>query len=185
MDCPNHIVEADPDPHDWFCDDDQAVLCKLAENVEKKKRWWDGFEWEFRPIIWSCRPHHKRKECDRPEWCPLIKKLTYEELSAHASHCSEGMIATCPICEEFYKLKAEEPDKCICEGNFRNIIKKTESLFGKDFKDANNRIWEFVGVLWASDDFYYVFELESYDVDMTRYCSCCASIEQHGFTLIE
>jgi hypothetical protein len=27
MDCPHHQVVADPDPTDWFCDDDIAVLC--------------------------------------------------------------------------------------------------------------------------------------------------------------
>lgn len=150
MDCPNHSVEADPDPHDWFCDDDEAVLCKLSENVEKKKRWWDGSVWEFRPITWSCRPHHKRKECDRPEWCPLLHK--------------------------------EEPDKCICEGNFRKIIKETELLFGKTFKDPEGDRWFFQGVLWGEDDFYYMFENNNFG---TKYCSCCASIEQHGFTLIK
>jgi len=153
MDCPNHIVEADPDPHDWFCDDDQAVLCTLAKNINNQHRWCDNRVWVHRPITWSCRPHHKRADCVTPEWRPLLHK--------------------------------EEPATCICEGNFRNIIKETGGLIGKDFKDANNRTWEFAGVLWASDDFYYVFELESYDADITRYCSCIVSIEQHGFKLVE
>jgi len=58
MDCPNHSVQNDPDPHDWFCDDDLKVVCLLSRQ----------------DITWSCRPYNLRKECDTPEWCKLIKK---------------------------------------------------------------------------------------------------------------
>jgi hypothetical protein len=27
MDCPYHQIVPDPDPTDWFCDDDIAILC--------------------------------------------------------------------------------------------------------------------------------------------------------------
>ena len=56
MDCPNHIVEADPDPNDWFCSDDEKVICKKVDKV----------------ISSGCRPYHKRVDCSNiPDWCPL------------------------------------------------------------------------------------------------------------------
>lgn len=55
MDCPHHRVEADPDPDDWFCDDDIKVVCTKAD----------------RNITVACRPYNTRKESDIPEWCPL------------------------------------------------------------------------------------------------------------------
>jgi len=61
MDCPHHEVRPDPDPDDWFCDDDEKVVCKLAE--EKKL--------ENVNITVACRPYKKREECDIPKWCPL------------------------------------------------------------------------------------------------------------------
>lgn len=57
MDCPNHNVLPDPDPYDWFCDDDEKVVC---EKINKT-------------ITVSCRPYNKRKECKIPNWCPLLK----------------------------------------------------------------------------------------------------------------
>ena len=57
MDCPSHSVERDPDPDDWFCDDDQKVICTKTG----------------REITCSCRPYNKRKECSIPDWCPLRK----------------------------------------------------------------------------------------------------------------
>lgn len=55
MDCPNHSVRPDPDPDDWFNDDDEKVVCVKAS----------------KEITWACRPYNKRKECDIPKWCPL------------------------------------------------------------------------------------------------------------------
>ena len=58
MDCPAHRVEADPDPDDWFCDDDEKVVCTKAN----------------RNITVSCRPYQKRRDCSPiPDWCPLRK----------------------------------------------------------------------------------------------------------------
>ena len=54
MDCPCHRVEMDPDPNDWFNDDDEKVVCSIAN----------------KNITVACRPYNKRKECDIPEWCP-------------------------------------------------------------------------------------------------------------------
>ncbi len=58
MDCPMHKVMADPDPDDWFCDDDEKVVCTKVN----------------RDITTACRPYNKRKECSVPEWCPCRAK---------------------------------------------------------------------------------------------------------------
>jgi hypothetical protein len=74
MDCPNHTVISDPDPHDSFCYDDEAVLCKKATdpNMHERPIGWIGQP--YRPITVACRPYQKRKECDVPDWCPITKE---------------------------------------------------------------------------------------------------------------
>lgn len=53
MDCPHHLVRPDPDPDDWFCDDDEKVVCTQVQtkdgtnetesmNSKSKKLWWHG-----------------------------------------------------------------------------------------------------------------------------------------------
>jgi len=56
IDCMEHEILNDPDPYDWFCDDDVKVICKLNR----------------RKITCACRPYNIRKECDIPIWCPKI-----------------------------------------------------------------------------------------------------------------
>lgn len=58
MDCTFHEVQSDPDPNDWFNDDDVKIVCK------KQKR----------NVTVACRPYNMRKECDIPSWCPLPKE---------------------------------------------------------------------------------------------------------------
>ena len=57
IDCPFHSVESDPDPYDWFCDDDEKVVCNKVDPPKN--------------ITVACRPYNKRKECEVPLWCPL------------------------------------------------------------------------------------------------------------------
>ncbi len=73
VDCPRHAVVPDPDPTDWFCEDDVAVLCGLAENPkdDPSKSWKYGVVWPNRAVTVSCRPYNVRKECVAPDWCPL------------------------------------------------------------------------------------------------------------------
>lgn len=78
VDCPHRTIENDPDPTDSFCSDDVAVLCKKAVNDNHKKRWYDNMEWPYKAITWSCRPHHIRKECSTPDWCPLLNEVKAE-----------------------------------------------------------------------------------------------------------
>ena len=55
LDCPKHHIAPDPDPHDWFCDDDVKVVCDEAR----------------RNVTVACRLYNIRKESEIPEWCPL------------------------------------------------------------------------------------------------------------------
>lgn len=55
LDCPHSEIQADPDPNDWFCDDDQKVVCKKAR----------------KNITIAARPYQLRRECEVPKWCPL------------------------------------------------------------------------------------------------------------------
>ena len=105
VDCPNHKVVNDPDPTDWFCDDDVAVLCSLQSNMSKRTYWASGAFYEYEPITVSCRPHYIRKECITPPGCPILKNAKKEELEAHSSYCSgyfdyAGKQHDCPICRE-------------------------------------------------------------------------------------
>ena len=52
--CSEHEIQPDPDPFDWFCDDDVKVLCKKAGKC----------------ITTACRPYNVKKECSIPDWCP-------------------------------------------------------------------------------------------------------------------
>lgn len=72
LQCPNHMVIRDPDPHDSFNFDDQAVVCKLMSDkkVDIKSPYASDRQ-HFRCVTSSCRPHHLEKECDIPKWCPL------------------------------------------------------------------------------------------------------------------
>ena len=67
---------------------------------------------------------------------------------------------------------------CICEGNWRKIIKENEPLFDRAFIDEEGEICYFVGVIYASDDYYYCM------VDRAgklRMLSCVCNIESHGY----
>jgi hypothetical protein len=63
MDCPNHQVQCDPDPDDWFCGDDEKVVCKVSGKT----------------VTVACRPYNKRKECEVPKWRPLIANKKKEQ----------------------------------------------------------------------------------------------------------
>lgn len=58
--CKEHEVLPDPDPYDWFCDDDVKVVCKRAK----------------RDVTVACRPHRIKKECNTPKWCPISCMVT-------------------------------------------------------------------------------------------------------------
>lgn len=57
--CEYHSVQADPDPNDWFCQDDEKIVC-VNPMVDS------------RVIDCSLRPY-QTKNVESPDWCPLIK----------------------------------------------------------------------------------------------------------------
>jgi len=69
---------------------------------------------------------------------------------------------------------------CICKGNWRTIIKESEPLFGKKFKDTDGDVYVFIGVLHGDDDYYYCM----WRKENMSLLSCVGSIEQHGYSLI-
>jgi len=73
MECPFHKVIADPDPHDWFNDDDMAVVCtKMPNDKQNKKSLYAAERQEFRTINVAMRPYQIKKENIKiPTWCPL------------------------------------------------------------------------------------------------------------------
>ena len=75
MGCKNHEVMRDPDPDDWFCDDDCAVVCKLTKNKRRKigSRYLSERS-EFKIVTCACRPYNLKKETEIPNWCPKGKK---------------------------------------------------------------------------------------------------------------
>ncbi|MCA9354880.1 MAG: hypothetical protein KC877_05150 [Candidatus Kaiserbacteria bacterium] len=72
LDCPYHQVISDPDPDDWFCDDDQAVVCTQAANPKRQlsSRYAADLS-PYRVVMPAIRPYNLRKEAVTPSWCPL------------------------------------------------------------------------------------------------------------------
>lgn len=56
--CPFGKVMADPDPYDWFCDDDKKVVCKKLN----------------KEIYGALRPYEVGKIDAVPDCCPFNKK---------------------------------------------------------------------------------------------------------------
>lgn len=70
--CKNHEVINDPDPHDWFCADDKAVVCELVPNEHRSLMSdYASDRHQNRSCARSCRPYHLNTEATVPEWCPL------------------------------------------------------------------------------------------------------------------
>ena len=79
LDCDNHKIIADPDPDDWFCDDDKAVVCKISTNPKQDlSSKWKSDHHANRSVTRSCRPYNLREESTVPEWCPLSDVLEVE-----------------------------------------------------------------------------------------------------------
>jgi len=75
LDCPLHQVLPDPDPDDWFNDDDCASVCTRTKNeLQDNMAKWFIRRSDFRPITVSARPYQVRKESESPDWCPLKDK---------------------------------------------------------------------------------------------------------------
>jgi len=76
MDCNAHKVISDPDPDDWFCNDDVAVICTLEKNDIKNIDSKYVSDWsDFKCIQVGIRPYRVRKETDIPSWCPKKRNV--------------------------------------------------------------------------------------------------------------
>lgn len=73
LECKDHLIIGDPDPNDWFCDDDKAVVCTKTPNPNRnlESSYAADFS-EYRAVTVSCRPYNLNKETEVPKWCPLI-----------------------------------------------------------------------------------------------------------------
>lgn len=70
MDCMLAKVVPDPDPDDWFCDDDVAVEC-LASGNSPERHVSGSYQMGDPMVTVGCRPYNTRKETTPiPEWCP-------------------------------------------------------------------------------------------------------------------
>lgn len=76
----------------------------------------------------------------------------------------------------------DDPDEsaCICKGNWRDIVKETESLLDTQFVDARGNRYNFFGIIHGSDDYYY--GMTSVATGKVTLLSCVGSLEGHGFT---
>ena len=75
--CKSHKIIADPDPSDWFCDDDVALVCTLVKNRNRKsKSRYLADKNEFKSVMVSMRPYMVEKETPIPDWCPKRKAGT-------------------------------------------------------------------------------------------------------------
>ena len=69
--------------------------------------------------------------------------------------------------------------ECICEGNWRNIIKESEPKFGKTYLNTRNDVVHtFIGVMHCEDDYYYC--MMSVEGRLER-LSCVGAIEAFDY----
>ena len=72
--CQYHQVINDRDPHDWFCDDDAAIVCTKLKNTHRiMNSIYPSDRSEFRIIGCAMRPYDVDK-VKSPSWCPLQKR---------------------------------------------------------------------------------------------------------------
>ena len=69
---------------------------------------------------------------------------------------------------------------CICEGNWRLIVHRSEALLGQIFVDRNGMEYHFQGVMHAADDYYY----SMVNIAGQRLLTCVLDLAGHGFTLL-
>jgi len=58
VDCPHAVIERDPEPDDWFCDDSEKLTCTQVS--------------PYRELGGYLRPY-ETQDIEPPDWCPLRK----------------------------------------------------------------------------------------------------------------
>lgn len=77
--------------------------------------------------------------------------------------------------------KLFDPD-CICQGNWRAIMKESRPLIGQRFRDSHGNEWHFFGVVDGEDDYYY--GMSSRPGHRVLLLSCVGDLAGHRFTLV-
>ena len=72
--------------------------------------------------------------------------------------------------------------KCICRGNWRQIVSECEGLFDRRFVSNEGKEYTFFGLVHASDDYYYGMYSKEHG---TRLLTCVGSIDGAGFKLVD
>ena len=69
--CDYSLIINDPDPYDWFCDDDKALLCTRVGKETDKNSLHASKKYPYKEVTMGCRPYNLKKETEVPNWCPL------------------------------------------------------------------------------------------------------------------
>ena len=75
---------------------------------------------------------------------------------------------------------------CICEGNWRSLVKEYGPLIGQLFVDRHGVRWQFYGLVWGEDDLYFGMYSDTLAFeDKCILLSCVGDlITGHGYELI-
>ncbi len=72
LQCPFHEIMHDPDPNDWFNDDDVSVVCKKVKKEKEPSSEYASDRQEHKVVSFGDRPYQvKEDKIKIPEWCPL------------------------------------------------------------------------------------------------------------------
>lgn len=69
--------------------------------------------------------------------------------------------------------------ECICEGNWRKIVKENEALIGEIFRDKKGDVYSLFGLVHGGDDYYYGMYSQEHGM---RLLSCVGNLESWDFT---
>jgi hypothetical protein len=75
VDCPFHKVIHDPDPFDWFRDNDMAIVCEKMPNRERRPTSPYASDQSAHRVVASGIDFNLRAEGKSPKWCPLKGKM--------------------------------------------------------------------------------------------------------------
>lgn len=148
---------------------DIGILCDTAILVCRLKRQLDEARREL--ATWDWVKESARKNEDHAVLVKLHHDRNFSFLHGDPSVWAEAELAAARSASE--ALEAG----CICKGNWRSIVKKTESLIGTSFCDARGDEYRFFGIVHGDGDYYYGMTGEK----GLRLLSCVGSIEGHGF----
>lgn len=103
--------------------------------------------------------------------------MTREKLIARIE---SGYMSTIERMQVVSMLRADAAEGCICKGNWRKIVKESDPLIGKKYRDTRTgHEFIFFGVVHGGDDYYYGMWSKEHG---QRLLSCVGSIDKgHGY----